>query len=198
MGNDTVTLNWQVTPTSVTYTCWSDTIWQNADTTAEEVNAQGVTGFTAKPGAYVYEIVASWNDPTAEYRGTAHYYAYILAGTGISAANGAGTQVKESPNPSESALTLYTKDAIYVFDNEHSAALLEMLRQLDYNPTLVCRCLPPVTATFASEESFGLLPGDPAARCSKGQIDLTEEQLALVNSVIEWAKSTHEKYAIVK
>lgn len=73
-------LSWGVEPTSVTYTCWPDTVWQ--DNTAPEyiVDSYQDHAFYAKPGGYIYEIAATWADTGAGYHGTANYYVYIIGG----------------------------------------------------------------------------------------------------------------------
>lgn len=193
-GSDCITLNWPVAPTSVAYTCWNDTVWQNADTPAEEVTTQGISGFTPKPGAYVYEIVATWENSSGEFGGTVYYYTYVIVGEDHAPVENAGSQIKDAFQLSTTRLTLYTKNAIYTFDNEHSAALLQMLRQLDYNKDIVCRCHPEITAKFSSGESYGLLPGDTAARCDQGQAELKPEQQELLDNVIQWAENTYTQY----
>lgn len=74
-----VKLSWESEPTSISYTCWPDRIWQDSNTPEEDVISQENT-FYAKPGSYIYEITASWEDADMGYWGTANYYVYIIGG----------------------------------------------------------------------------------------------------------------------
>jgi len=70
-------LNWEVSPTSVTYTCWPEAVWQKSNTPEEAVASLEGFVFYAKPGGYIYEIVATWEDTGVGYHGTGNYYVYI-------------------------------------------------------------------------------------------------------------------------
>lgn len=72
-----VQLEWETQPDNVTYTCWPDTVWQDSSIQEEAVINQDNFTFYAKPGGYVYEIVATWNDTGAGYQGTVNYYVYV-------------------------------------------------------------------------------------------------------------------------
>ena len=67
---------WEIPPTNATYTCWPDTVWLSS-IPEESVMSQSDFSFYAKPGGYVYEIVATWDDTGAGYHGTVNYYVYI-------------------------------------------------------------------------------------------------------------------------
>ena len=71
-------LNWEANPTSVAYTCWPDTVWQDSNTPEESVVSQNNLSFYGKPGGYIYEITATWADTGPGYYGTANYYVYII------------------------------------------------------------------------------------------------------------------------
>lgn len=73
-----VKLDWETAPTSVTCTCWPDTVWKNSRTPEDAVVSPAGFVFYAKPGGYVYEIAAQWEDTGAGYYGTANYYVYII------------------------------------------------------------------------------------------------------------------------
>ena len=75
-----VKLNWETAPSSVTYTCWPDAVWQKNDTTEESVFSYKEPAFYAKPGGYIYEIAAAWDDTGIGFHGTANYYVYIIGG----------------------------------------------------------------------------------------------------------------------
>lgn len=77
-------LDWLVYPTSVTYTCWPDAVWQQGDTPEEDVHLfRQDFSFYAKPGGYIYEITATWENTGEGYYGTAYYYVYILGGNEV-------------------------------------------------------------------------------------------------------------------
>ena len=79
-----VKLNWETAPSSVTYTCWPDAVWKKGDTPEERVIFHLDSAFYAKPGGYIYEIVAVWEDTGAGFHGTANYYVYIIGGNEVS------------------------------------------------------------------------------------------------------------------
>ena len=75
-----IKLDWEEKPDSVTYVCWPDTVWEQADTQEEFVAAHADFSFYAKPGGYVYAINATWEDKGAGSHGTASYYVYLICG----------------------------------------------------------------------------------------------------------------------
>lgn len=75
-----VKLTWETEPSSITYSCWPEKVWEKQNVKEESVVAQD-GAFYAKPGGYVYEIVATWEDTGLGYRGSANYYVYIVGGT---------------------------------------------------------------------------------------------------------------------
>ena len=72
-----VTPMWEVPPTSVAYTCWPDAVWENSCVQEAAVISQNDFSFYTKPGSYIYEIVATWDDVGTGYYGSANYYVYI-------------------------------------------------------------------------------------------------------------------------
>jgi len=76
-------VSWDVSPTSVTYTCWPEEIWQKQNTQEESVVFLNDFAFYAKPGGYIYEIAATWDDTGLGYHGTANYYVYIIGGNEV-------------------------------------------------------------------------------------------------------------------
>ena len=74
-----VKLAWEVEPTSITYTCWPEKVWEKQNVKEECVVAQD-GAFYAKPGGHVYEIVATWEDTGLGYHGSANYYVFIVGG----------------------------------------------------------------------------------------------------------------------
>ena len=74
-----VKLAWEAEPTSITYTCWPEKVWEKQNVKEESVVAQD-GAFYAKPGGYVYEIVATWEDTGLGYHGSANYYVFVVGG----------------------------------------------------------------------------------------------------------------------
>ena len=68
----------------MTYTCWPEAVWQKNDTPEESVFSYKEPAFYAKPGGYIYEITATWDDTGAGFHGTANYYVYIIGGNEVS------------------------------------------------------------------------------------------------------------------
>ena len=56
--------------------CWPDTAWDDTDAVSEPVNCDKNV-FDYKPGGYIYEITAQW-DENEYYYGSANYYVYIV------------------------------------------------------------------------------------------------------------------------
>lgn len=73
-----VKLHWAAEPSSVTFTCWPDTVWQKANTPEEAVVSLDSHSFYAKPGSYIYELTACWEDVGLGYYGEVTYYIYII------------------------------------------------------------------------------------------------------------------------
>ena len=73
-----VKVHWEDEPTYIRYTCWPEAVWEGA--AQEETVYHMENTFYARPGGYVYEITATWEDLGEGYYGEATYYVYI---TGI-------------------------------------------------------------------------------------------------------------------
>ena len=73
-----VKVHWEDEPTYIRYTCWPEAVWEGA--AKEETVYHMENTFYARPGGYVYEITATWEDLGEGYYGEATYYVYI---TGI-------------------------------------------------------------------------------------------------------------------
>lgn len=69
-------LDWETAPSSVQIYCWPESVWQDSNTPEKTVVYQDGC-FYAYLGAYVYEIVATWEDTGTGYHGSANYYVYI-------------------------------------------------------------------------------------------------------------------------
>lgn len=73
----TVTLRFAEEPFAVkSIRCWSDAHWNDSSAADEELTAKGYE-LELKPGGWIYEVLAEWNE--AEYGGTASYVFYAIA-----------------------------------------------------------------------------------------------------------------------
>ena len=191
-----VKLTWELAPTSVTYTCWSDAVWQNSETREESVETLDSTAFYAKQGGYVYEIAAHWKD-TEGYRGSANYYVYIIGGVDHRHGAAVTPQIVEAPITGYCGNTwtaLYIGDKKYEFMYGHSVTLTDILVNLAYDPMKVCRCKPEYTVDTEFGTGYGINLTQGYARCEKGQADLTREQIEAIGEIIEWAETTNCQY----
>lgn len=195
-----VKLDWETMPTSVTYACWPDTVWENSRTPEESVSAYGDCAFYAKPGGYVYEIVATWDNTGAGYHGSANYYVYITDMAEIHTHMTAlYPQTVEDPfigYCGNTQTTLYIGNKEYSFMYGYSVALTDILVNLDYDPDKVCRCLPQYRADTEFGLNYHINLEYGFARCEKGQADLTQEQIDVIAEIVEWAETTNCQYPV--
>lgn len=192
-----VTLHWDSAPSSIAYTCWPDTVWEDANVPAEEVVSSEAASFFAKPGAYIYEIVATWDSSATGHSGTVTYYTYIVAGDEFAPSATAGSQADSTSEKSAPA-TMHLRQSSYTFAGEKALALVNILRGLDYRRELVCRCLPEFTVDSELGTGYGLHLNEGYARCEKGQAKLTEEQIKQISAILEWAEATYEQYTVAQ
>lgn len=188
-----VKLNWNANPSSVTYTCWPDFVWEDPSTPQEDVDVFEDMAFYAKPGGYIYEITATWEDYGEGYHGTATYYVYIIGG-GHDHQSAQQPQTVDDPITGycgNTQTTLYIDGEAYPFMYSHSVTLTDLLVNLDYKPEKVCRCLPQYTVD-TEFGSYGISLTDSYARCENGQADLTPEQIETIKEIIDWATKTSD------
>ena len=194
-----VKLNWEVDPTSVTYACWPDTVWQDDSTREESVVFHDDSAFYAKNGGYIYEFAVTWDDTGAGYHGTANYYVYIVGGAEHNHQVAEEAQTVDDPVTGycgNTQTTLYIGDKEYSFMYGHSVTLTDILVNLNYDPMRVCRCRPEYTVDTEFGTGYGINLTAGYARCDKGQADLTQEQIDTIAEIIEWAETTNCKYPI--
>ena len=193
-----VKLTWETEPSSVTYSCWPETVWQKENVPEETVVSQD-GAFYAKPGGYVYEIVATWDDAGLGYHGTANYYVYIVGGDDHSHQAAATAQTVDDPFVGycgNTQTTLYIGDKEYTFMYGNSVTLTDILLNLNYDPMRICRCRPEYMVDTEFGKGYGINLTEGYARCEKGQADLTQEQIDTIAEIIEWAETTNCKYPI--
>lgn len=185
-------------PSSVTYACWPETVWQKENVPEETVVSQD-GAFYAKPGGYVYEIVATWDDTGLGYHGTANYYVYIVGGEDHSHQVAATAQTVDDPFVGycgNTQTTLYIGDKEFTFMYGNSVTLTDILLNLNYDPMRICRCRPEYTVDTEFGKGYGINLTAGYARCEKGQADLTQEQIDQISEIIQWAETTNCKYPI--
>lgn len=65
----------------------------------------------------------------------------------------------------------------------NSVAVTDLLRTLDYDPQRLCKCLPEFDVeTEFSDEPYGVNLTEGYVRCSKGQAELTQEQIDIISA----------------
>ena len=193
-----VKLAWEVEPTTVTYACWPESVWVKENVEEESVVSQD-GAFYAKPGGYVYEIVATWDDTGKGYHGSANYYVYIVGGDDHSHQAAATAQTVDDPFVGycgNTQTTLHIGDKEYTFMYGNSVTLTDILLNLKYDPMRICRCRPEYTVDTEFGKGYGINLTAGYARCDKGQADLTQEQIDTIAEIIEWAETTNCKYPI--
>ena len=193
-----VKLTWETEPSSVTYSCWPETVWQKENVPEETVVSQD-GAFYAKPGGYVYEIVATWDDTGKGYHGSANYYVYIVSGDEHDHQAAATAQTVDDPFVGYCGNTqtiLHIGDKEYTFMYGNSVTLTDILLNLNYDPMRICRCRPEYTVDTEFGKGYGINLTAGYARCEKGQADLTQEQIDTIAEIIEWAETTNCKYPI--
>ena len=193
-----VKLAWEVEPTSVTYACWPESVWEKENVKEESVVSQD-GAFYAKQGGYVYEIVATWDDTGKGYHGSANYYVYIVGGDDHSHQAAATAQTVDDPFVGycgNTQTTLHIGDKEYTFMYGNSVTLTDILLNLKYDPMRICRCRPEYTVDTEFGKGYGINLTAGYARCDKGQADLTQEQIDTIAEIIEWAETTNCKYPI--
>lgn len=194
-------LNWESEPSSVTYTCWPERVWQNSDTPEEAVVSQKDFAFYAKPGGYVYEITATWDDVGVGYYGTANYYVFISDATDDVHLHATALTAQTVDDPvtgycGNTWTTLYIDGKEYSFMYGYSVTLTDLLVNLDYNPNKVCRCMPQYRADTEFGSNYHIHLDYGFVRCDKGQADLTQEQIDTIAEIINWAETTNCQYPI--
>ena len=191
-----VKLDWEVMPTTVKYTCWPDTVWENPDTEPEHVAVMEEYAFYAKPGGYVYEIVAAWDDPSPGYHGSANYYVYILGGvhTHMTALQPQTVDDPITGYCGNTQTTVHIAGEEFTFWGGHSVTLTDILINLDYDPMKVCRCRPEFAVDTEFGAGYGINLTAGYARCEKGQADLTVEQVKVIQKILDWLETTGGEY----
>ena len=78
LSDNPVTLSFDLLPDSVTVLCWPDTDLGNTESSPSEVPVTNFT-FSSKPGSWIYEITARWEQSdNRNYHGHASYAFYAV------------------------------------------------------------------------------------------------------------------------
>ena len=83
---------------------------------------------------------------------------------------------------------LHIEGETYGISGDMAAQLSEILSSLAYSPHKVCRCLP----QFKIETEtmiYGIHLSEGYARCEEGQAAMTKEQIGVIRSIVDWAKT---------
>ena len=188
-----------VAPVSVDIVCWKDTIWQDSTTPEETLNTYSNSAFYAKTGVYLYEINATWNDPET-YTGTASYY-LCVNDTGLHAPEYHTYHSAQEPHLlpeltqgycGNTMTTIHDQGKTYSFMGGNSVTLTDLLLRLNYDPLQVCRCAPEYTVDTEFGTGYGINLTQGYVRCEKGQVSLTQEQIAQIRTIIQWAKTADQ------
>lgn len=194
-----VQLYFENAPTSITYECWENIVWEcpGSFKTQEVEHFREAAAFYAKPGAYVYEIAATWEDNGNGYHGTANYYVYIVAGDNHIHQIPPHTQTISDPITGfcgNTQTTLYLNEKTYTFMYGNSVTLTEILANLNYDPGKICRCMPQFTVDTEFGIGYQIHLDNGFVRCEKGQAELTLEQIEQIREIILWAEQTNCQY----
>ncbi len=79
-------------------------------------------------------------------------------------------------------------DKKYTFMGSESVTMTDILINLDYDKSKLCKCLPEYTVDTEFGTGYGINITSGYARCDKGQADLTQEQVDELKEIILWAK----------
>ena len=186
---DTLELQFEVQPQSISVRCWNDSQWGNTGAESQKVSLSG-NMLELKEGGYIYEVEATWTGENLGAEGSVHYVFYVIKHSVQFAHDHSFTdtpQTVDNPNTGYCGNTITTiliDGKEYSFMSTESVTLTDILINLEYDPALICKCLP----DFYVETEFGMTYGvswSGYARCEDGQANLTEEQLDLIRSIVD-------------
>jgi len=180
-------------PDQLTVQCWPDSKWGYPQASGRAVSVSEMQ-LELKPGGYIYEIAATWNDDGGPHYGTAYYFFYMVLDDHTHQP-ALIPQTVDDPITGycgNTQTTLYLKDGSFTFMSGESVTMTDILANLDYREGMFCRC----PAEYKADTEFGLgyeiNLTQGFARCEKGQADLTAEQLRQIGDIIAWAEQVME------
>ena len=184
--DDTVELYFDVQPQEVSVRCWSDANWGKVNAKDENANLSS-NKLELKDGGYIYEVVAKWTGENLAAEGTVHYGFYVIK-------DDHSHTVTENPQTVDDPVTGYCGNTMttiildgdeYTFMGNDSVNLTDILINLKYDPMRVCRCAPEFTVKTEFGDPYGVNLKQGYARCEKGQADLTPDQVALIQQILD-------------
>lgn len=178
-SNGTVELDFGVWPEELTVRCWPEAERGNPSAEAEAVALNGNT-LELKPGGYVYELIASWEQGTG-------YYGFYADFSDHSHSLASQPQTVDEPVDGYCGNTLTTvrlNGEEYTFMGTNSVSLIHILGNLRYDPLKTCKCLPEFEVVLESGKAYGISLTEGYARCADGQADLTEEQVETIRKIL--------------
>lgn len=177
-------------PDSVTIHCWPDSKWGQTQAESEPVEFDGLS-LELRPGGYIYEVIAKWDDNGASYYGTAYYYFYAIVDEGHAHRVARQPQTVDDPISGycgNTRTTLYIGNEAYTFMYDESVTLTDILINLDYDEDKLCKCRTEYTVDTEFGRGYGISLSQGFVRHEKGQADLTQDQIDRITEIIEWAR----------
>ena len=184
-SDDTVELHFDVQPQEISVRCWSEEYWGMVEAKEENVTLSE-NSLKLKDGGYIYEVVAKWTGENLAAEGTVHYGFYVIK-------DDHSHTVTENPQTVDDPVTGYCGNTMttiildgdeYTFMGSDSVNLTDILINLKYDPMRVCRCAPEFTVNTEFGDPYGVNLKQGYARCEKGQADLTPDQVALIQQIL--------------
>ena len=185
-SDDTVELHFDVQPQEISVRCWSEEYWGMVEAKEENVTLSE-NSLKLKDGGYIYEVVAKWTGENLAAEGTVHYGFYVIK-------DDHSHTVTENPQTVDDPVTGYCGNTMttiildgdeYTFMGSDSVNLTDILINLKYDPMRVCRCAPEFTVKTEFGDLYGVNLKQGYARCEKGQADLTPDQVALIQQILD-------------
>lgn len=113
----------------------------------------------------------------------------LFVGTMMEAEPSSQISAQPSQTPDHSRedgqTTVHMEGEAITLTGEDSAVLADLLRNLDYDPMKICRCMPQIMVKTDFAEEYGIHLENAYARSSEGQADLTREQLEIIWNILE-------------
>ena len=81
--------------------------------------------------------------------------------------------------------TVYLDEMNYTLAGSYSVKITDILRNLDYDPEQVCRCMAEFTVDTETLRGIEVNLTEGVARCELGQAALTEQQTKILREIIE-------------
>ena len=185
-SDDTVELCFDVQPQEISVRCWNDVYWGKVEAEEENVTLNEYT-LKLKEGGYIYEVVGTWTGENLAAVGTVHYGFYVIM-------DDHSHTLAEEPQIVDDPVTGYCGNTMttivldgkeYTFMGSDSVILTDILINLKYDPMRVCRCAPEFTVKTEFGEPYGVNLSQGYARCEDGQVDLTPDQVEMIQKILD-------------